>query len=108
MNSPRSILEKLRSICEIDVRFEASTPGDADAQSLQRQREIYLGEVPGNYRYLYEKLRSQKGSVLAKVAGRACSGCNMLLPFQLVSEVQKRQALQLCPSCKRILDPGKE
>lgn len=52
----------------------------------------------------YERILDRKeGIALVPVRGNACGGCNMILPPQVINEVQIGARLVPCGSCARIL-----
>jgi uncharacterized protein len=51
----------------------------------------------------YEAVRSKRGSGLAPVVNGTCRACHIALPPQLFQRLMRREVLEECPSCKRIL-----
>jgi uncharacterized protein len=72
--------------------------------SLKKNREQLQNEVTKSLSRRYDFIRSRRNG-MAVVAARngCCQGCFMQLPPQLYIEVQRSQALKVCPSCQRIL-----
>jgi hypothetical protein len=65
----------------------------------ERQRGI-PPDLLSKYRMLLEK---RQGIAVAPVSNGVCQACHMNLRPQLYIELQKQQALILCPNCSRIL-----
>ena len=65
----------------------------------ERQRGI-PSDLLSKYRMLLDK---RQGIAVAPVSNGVCQACHMNLRPQLYIELQKQQALILCPNCSRIL-----
>lgn len=91
--------EKLMS--DLDVR-EANL--QKELSSLESNRDELASVVEEGIRARYERLLKHKGdSAIVGVDRRACGGCHMKLPFQVIVTCQGQQEVVTCPNCGRIL-----
>ncbi len=69
---------------------------------LEQQRQLILTEIDSQIINLYQELKRQKGTAVAKVDQGMCHGCRISLP---TSELQRVRggSLVRCGSCGRIL-----
>lgn len=51
----------------------------------------------------YEAVRLKRGTALAPVRDGTCLACHIAIPPQLFHKLQRREVLEQCPSCARIL-----
>lgn len=51
----------------------------------------------------YEAVRLKRGTALAPVRDGTCLACHISIPPQLFHKLQRREVLEQCPSCNRIL-----
>ena len=52
----------------------------------------------------YEQIKTKSGGIaLALVNNATCSECNIGIPPQMYNELQRQDALKLCPNCQRII-----
>jgi len=52
----------------------------------------------------YDRIKIRSGGVaVALVNNATCCGCHMSIPAQMYNELQRQDALQLCPHCQRII-----
>ncbi len=65
----------------------------------KRQREI-TPDLLNKYQMLLEK---RQGVAVARVVNGVCMACNMNMRPQLFIELQRQDALIICPNCSRIL-----
>jgi uncharacterized protein len=88
------------------ARLEQETQQvESSIQVLRTGREKILPTIDPKVLSQYERILTRKeGTALVPVvAGVSCGGCNIVLPPQLVNEVQLANRLVLCESCARIL-----
>lgn len=79
----------------------------AEMERMRAQRGQLAPKVDPRILRQYERvLERREGSALVPVRGNACSGCNMILPPQVINEVQISARLIPCESCARILYIG--
>ena len=70
---------------------------------LQKRDRIASG-MPPAHRAIYERLLPTRGGIaVVGIRGHSCMGCNMMLPLQFVNQVRRRNSIENCPNCKRIL-----
>ena len=78
--------------------FEREMAGEVlERQEIEKQ---IPSDLLNKYRRLLEK---RQGIAIAKVQNGVCQACHMNLRPQLHIELQKEEALILCPNCSRIL-----
>jgi predicted nucleic acid-binding Zn-ribbon protein len=76
----------------------------AELSEVVAAREKLFAEVDESARARYERLLKSKGSnVIVGVQHRACGGCHMKLPTQLILHCQAGQELVVCSNCGRLL-----
>lgn len=70
----------------------------------QRSRELEA-QVPEAVLSRFRRVQSGKkdGVAVAPVTGAVCRGCNVNIPPQMYNELQRRDRLQNCPNCERIV-----
>ncbi len=76
---------------------------DEELERAKKEREELWAQLSMRTQRLYEKLRSTKGSAVARAANQTCQGCFTELPPQIFLEVKKGERLIQCPFCGRIL-----
>ncbi len=76
---------------------------DEELERAKKEREELWAQLSTRTQRLYEKLRSTKGSAVARAANQTCQGCFTELPPQIFLEVKKGERLIQCPFCGRIL-----
>ncbi|MBM3823526.1 MAG: hypothetical protein FJ404_11685 [Verrucomicrobia bacterium] len=75
-----------------------------ELEGLASSREALAGAVEEGTRGRYERLLKHKGeNAVVGVDRRACGGCHMKLPFQIIVSCQGQQEVMTCPNCGRIL-----
>ena len=73
-------------------------------EQLQSSRGGLTSRVDPPILSQYERILAKTaGLALVPVRGDACGGCNMVLPPQMINEIQMNTRLTLCESCARIL-----
>jgi hypothetical protein len=90
-----------RQLSELQQRaaqFEQKMAAEVKERD-ERQKGI-PPDLLSKYRMLLEK---RQGIAVAPVSNGVCQACHMNLRPQLYIELQKQQALILCPNCSRIL-----
>lgn len=92
-NSSRAneIIEELKDIDDALVSEDA-------------KRERLAMQVPDKIRKKYEMLLvRRKGVALVEACRGTCMGCNMFLPPQFFNSMLKKQGIDSCPHCNRLL-----
>lgn len=91
-NSRASEIES--ELTEIDTALKAE----------DSKRENLAEKVPAKIRKTYELLLvRRKGSALVEAHKGTCLGCNMHLPPQFFNSMLKKQGIDSCPHCNRLL-----
>lgn len=86
--------------------------GDKDAYQeelarLEKDRESRTRTMDATALGLYEALRKTKnGRAVARLDRGSCTGCNVTLPTNMISQVRNAATLVQCPRCERILVAG--
>lgn len=77
---------------------------DNALKSEDGKREGLAENVPAKIRKTYELLLvRRKGSALVEAHKGNCLGCNMHLPPQFFNSMLKKQGIDSCPHCNRLL-----
>ncbi len=72
--------------------------------SEDAKRERLAKQVPDKIRKKYELLLvRRKGLALVEARRGTCMGCNMFLPPQFYNSMLKKQSIDSCPHCNRLL-----
>jgi predicted nucleic acid-binding Zn-ribbon protein len=100
----RSNLEKLETEWqEQQKRFTAELKDlEHTISSLKGKRETLASEVAPQVLTVYEELKKQKGTSVAKVEQGICRGCRISLPVNELQQVRSGSMVR-CSSCGRIL-----
>ena len=70
--------------------------------NLEHRRQLLSTDIDHQVIELYQKLRNEKGTAIAKVEQGICSGCRISLPTTDLQRVRSGSVVQ-CSSCGRIL-----
>lgn len=80
----------------------ATLRAEIDAEAAERER--VAAQLPQNLRRRYEQVFTRRaGLAVVRVRNGNCLGCKMKVPPQLYNEVLRRESIQTCPDCQRIL-----
>ena len=71
--------------------------------SKKRKRTMVAKKLRPELMTFYQTLREKRRTAVVPARFGACQGCNMKIPPQMFNEVQKSEAIIVCPSCNRIL-----
>ena len=74
----------------------------SELPELQRKRQLLSGEIDPQAVEFYERLREQRGEVVAKVEQGICRGCRISLSSSELQRARSGNMVQ-CSSCGRIL-----
>ncbi len=86
---------------EIDASLVAVNKKLAE---MDRQRGVFLEELPKSLRKRYELLMARRAGVaVVEARGGACLGCHMHLPPQMFNSLFIINEVQSCPHCNRLL-----
>lgn len=90
-----------KSLADLADR-EANLKKELDA--LGSNRDALADVVEEGVRQRYERLLKHKGdTAVVGIDHRACGGCHMKLPLQIIVTCQGQQELVACPNCGRLL-----
>jgi hypothetical protein len=73
------------------------------AEALRSQRDAFIAEVQPEVLRRYNHIRMRRGLAIVAVTDGVCQGCHMAIPPQLYNILQRRNSLELCPTCARII-----
>lgn len=79
---------------------------DEVAALLSEKMETRKGltkSLPRNILSRYDMIRQRRGTAIALTHDGTCLACHMQVPPQLFQKILRNEALELCPSCQRIL-----
>jgi len=77
---------------------------DESLVSEDTKRAALIEQVPPRIRQRYELLlKRRNGSALVEARRGNCLGCNMHLPPQFFNNMLKKQGIDSCPHCNRLL-----
>ena len=77
---------------------------DRELEVLSRSHERLVRQLDEKLLKRYEQMRSSHSDrPMVPVQGGTCSGCQLQVPPQLVSEVKRGEALHVCSHCQRFL-----
>ena len=77
---------------------------DALLAATESKRREQAARLPAASLSLYERIRARRGNtVVARIAGGACSGCRISLPDAVRRRAASPNTLVQCPNCGRIL-----
>ncbi len=77
--------------------------------ALGKRREELVALLPSGLITVYEQLRAHKtGRAVAAVRNGRCGGCQIVIAHRHLVELRKRESLQSCENCGRILYWGEE
>jgi len=76
---------------------------DGALASKKRKRTMVMKKLSTELIALYQTLKEKRRTAVVPARFGACQGCNMKIPPQMFNEVQKSEAIIVCPSCNRIL-----
>jgi len=90
-----------RQCAEIDTELEEAARHRA---SLEQERGPVADGVDPELMARYTRIRDSKrtGAAVVPLRGEVCSGCNVIVPAQIVNEVLAGK-LHACPQCGRII-----
>jgi predicted nucleic acid-binding Zn-ribbon protein len=100
----KEMLEAEERTAEEKKRLEESL-GKADSalSSKKRKRTMITKKISPELMVLYLTLKEKRRTAVVPARFGACQGCNVKIPPQMFNEVQRSEAIIVCPSCNRIL-----
>jgi len=75
----------------------------SQADTLRAERDAYVAEIKPDVLRRYNHIRMRRGLAIVAVTDGVCQGCHMAIPPQLYNILQRRNSLELCPTCYRII-----
>ncbi|MBN2398561.1 MAG: hypothetical protein JXI32_09285 [Deltaproteobacteria bacterium] len=97
---------KRRSTYEHEIQKmeeELNSIGSELEKVLQRRDEV-RGKIQTSVLRKFDMIKDRKGGrAVVPVWKAVCYGCHMNIPPQMYNELQKNDALMLCPHCERII-----
>jgi predicted nucleic acid-binding Zn-ribbon protein len=100
----RELLEMERKIGAERKRLEESLGKvDGTLASKRRKRTMITKKLSAELIGLYETLKEKRRTAVVPARFGACQGCNVKIPPQMFNEVQRSEAIIVCPSCNRVL-----
>lgn len=96
---------KIRAYYNDAVKEYKSTIEELNKKASQEAREIkkIASTIDEKLYHQFSKLVNTKGSAVVEVIDNRCSGCNMVLPWVLVSKLRENDEIVTCENCQRIL-----
>jgi predicted nucleic acid-binding Zn-ribbon protein len=79
---------------------------DAERETVTKERELTVADIPADLVTLYDKIRNKEGGVgAARLFQRRCEGCRLELNITEVNDVRAAAAdtVVRCENCHRIL-----
>jgi predicted nucleic acid-binding Zn-ribbon protein len=100
----KEMLEVEGRTAEEKKRLEESL-GKADSalSNKKRKRTMIMKKISPELMSLYQTLKEKRRTAVVPARFGACQGCNVKIPPQMFNEVQRSDAIIVCPSCNRIL-----
>ncbi len=82
---------------------ESLLKADSELASKKRKWTMIRKKVSPELMALYQTLKEKRRRAVVPARFGACQGCNVKIPPQMFNEVQRNEAIIVCPSCNRIL-----
>ncbi|MCB5907129.1 C4-type zinc ribbon domain-containing protein [Streptomyces sp. SF28] len=79
---------------------------DAEVETVNKERELTVADIPADLLGLYDRLRAKQGGVgAARLFQRRCEGCRLELDITELNDVRAAAAdtVVRCENCSRIL-----
>jgi len=100
----KALLEMEERIGEEKKQLEESIGKAGGAlTSKKRKRTMITKKLSPELMGLYQTLKEKRRTAVVPARFGACQGCNVRIPPQMFNEVQRNEAIIVCPSCNRIL-----
>ena len=98
-------VEKLRQMVEGEQAAAGAKLSalDADMARLRTERDAEAKAVRPDVLKKYNTIKMRRGLAVVAVHNGTCLGCNMNIPPQLFNQLQRANAIELCPTCHRII-----
>jgi predicted nucleic acid-binding Zn-ribbon protein len=76
---------------------------DGDLGEAREARDTAAKTVRADVLKKYSAIRMRRGLAVVAVHNGTCRGCNMNIPPQLYNQLQRGNAIEVCPNCQRII-----
>ena len=98
-------VEKLRAVVEREDKASSAKLSDIDRQLglVRKGRDHAAHTVRPDVLKKYNAIKMRRGLAVVAVHNGTCRGCNMNIPPQLFNQLQRGNAIELCPTCHRII-----
>lgn len=91
------IAERRQRMAEVEKKLRAKM------NSLEKQRAEVVATITEPLLQQYNFHRSRGGVVLAAIQGDRCGSCRVTLPVALIARATRRESLEVCENCGRLL-----
>lgn len=86
---------------EISARLGAI---EEDIQKIQEEKDALAKDISLDFFKKYELIfKNKQGAALVPIENKACQGCHMALPPNVINEVKRGTKIIICDNCARIL-----
>ena len=98
-------VEKLRAVVEREEKSSGDKLAEIEGQlaGIKAGRDAAAHAVRADVLKKYNAIKMRRGLAIVAVHNGTCRGCNMNIPPQLFNQLQKGNAIELCPTCHRII-----
>lgn len=77
---------------------------EEEVGKLEVERDILAQEVPPDFLSRYNLIfKNKQGAAIVAIENKACQGCHMALPPNVINEVRRGTQFIICDNCARIL-----
>ena len=99
----KTVLEK-----EKEVLAQKKAEAEGRVQTLEKEKEALLPQIPPEQWALYQRIFRKKGGIaLSPIMDDFCALCHMRVRPQMLNELLEKDKLLICENCGRILYRGK-
>jgi predicted nucleic acid-binding Zn-ribbon protein len=107
----KKIVAHTADVDKLRAMVEREETGSRDKlASIERQiaevkggRDVASHTVRPDVLKKYNAIKMRRGLAVVAVHNGTCRGCNMNIPPQLFNQLQRGNAIELCPTCHRII-----
>ena len=94
-----------REAAERTAKIDAAESVDRERlAAIDAERATHVGGLPAGTRSRYERIhQSREGRAVVAIQKGACGGCFRGQPPQILQDARKRDRLQICEGCGRIV-----
>ena len=98
-------VDKLRAVVEKEevTSRERLVSLETEITKLRSERDAATKAVRPDVLKKYNSIKMRRGLAIVAVHNGTCRGCNMNIPPQLYNQLQRANAIELCPNCHRII-----